>query len=144
MVPAFLLSSANFHCQEQQGSIVEQQTPEIVPGSSNVTVIAEGRLTIHRMQVPVFEVTAHQLKLISVTGQDAGIEFNVFIACASVAVTILVALNTTQIPNPDAALWWRAGFIASAALAVVFFIIWLRKKSALTEILTEIRTQKIQ
>jgi hypothetical protein len=122
---------------------VEQQKPEVVPGSSNVTVIAEGRVAMHRMQVAAFEVTEHQLRLITVTSQDAGIEFNVFIACASVAITILLALNTTEIPKPDMALWWRGGFVSFSVLAVVFFVMWVRKRSEFKDILVEIRNQKL-
>jgi hypothetical protein len=120
-----------------------EQAPEVVVGSSNVAVPAEGRLVLHRMRVAAFEVTEHQLSLITVTGQDAGVEFNVFIASASIAFTILLALYTTDIPKPDVASWWRGGLIAFTVLALTFLVIWIRKRRLFSDIIAEIKNQKL-
>ena len=96
---------------------MEEQKTDVVVASSNVTVVAEGRVAMHRMHVAAYEVTEHQLKLITVTGHDAGIEFNVFIASGSVAMTILLALSTNDIPKPQVSEWWHSGLIAFAVFS---------------------------
>ena len=117
-------------------------------GCPVVAVIAAGTASTTNGSTTITNVNTIQNNIavgevVTGTGVDAGTEFNVLIACGSVAITILLALNTTDIPNPVAAQWWRGGFIAFAVLTAVFFISWLRKRSLFKETITEIKTQKL-
>ncbi len=123
----------------------EKPTPELVPGSANVRVIREEyveRIDMHRLHVPGYEVTEHQLKLIESTAKDAGLHFNIFTVCASVAVTIILALSTTEIKDQRVATWWHGGFVGFAIVTVVFFIFWLRSRNLFNDTLEDIRSQK--
>lgn len=122
---------------------IDPQQPELVAASANVEVATEGRVAMHRMRVAAFEVTEHQLELITVSGQDAGIVFNVFITCGSVAITIFLTLNTTTISDPQTAEWWRGGFVAFIVLALTFFIMWLRKRSLFKDTIKDIKDQRL-
>ena len=116
---------------------------QLVPGSSNVHVVKDGRVGIHRMYVAAYEVTDHQIELLTVTGQDAGYDFNVFIASASVSITIALALYTTVIPDPRWSARWHGGLYTVVALCLIFFFRWRRKKSLFKGIIAKIRGQKL-
>jgi len=98
----------------------EGEDVDVVPASSNVPVVEEGRVQLHRALVPLYEVSEEQLDLLTITGQDAGIEFNAFIACTSAAIATALTITTTQIPDQNVALWWRGSFVGFLGMAIVF------------------------
>ena len=121
----------------------EDQEVAIVPASSNVPVVQEGRVQLHRAIVPLYEVSEEQLDMLEMTGQDAGIEFNAFVASTSAGIATALTITTTQIPDQTVSLWWHGACVAFIGLAIVFFVLWVRKKGQFKKIVVKIKSQKL-
>jgi hypothetical protein len=87
-------------------------------------------------------VTEHQLILIAL-GKEASFDFTVFVACGSIAITILLTLQTTEIKDPKISIWWHSGFIAFAVLAVISLVRAIKNKNLFKVTIDEIKNQEL-